>query len=51
MAVDEKTKKVRKELANDLNKYCELIQPFLASQIIKFDFQTALSSLNNLLQN
>ena len=48
MAVDEKTKKVRKELANDLNKYCELIQPFLASQIIKFDFQTALSSLNNL---
>lgn len=48
MKVNEKTIKTRKEIANDLNKFYELIQPLLATKIVKFDFQTAISTLNNL---
>ncbi len=45
MVIDEKTKKIRKDLANDLTKFYRLIQPFLGSKIEHFNYQKALTTL------
>lgn len=47
MVIDEKTKKIRKDLANDLTKFYRFIQPFLGSKIEHFNYQKALTTLLN----
>lgn len=47
MIVNDETKKIRKDLADDLNKFYELLQPLMASKIIKFDYQSAITTLSN----
>lgn len=47
MVVDKKTKKIRKDLADDLSKFCELIQSVLGAKIEHFNYQKALTALSN----